>query len=105
VHCLSCGKKYESTDCGPLKFFGNDPSFLLAIRLPGLQGFSTLSDFPAQTSALMCPGNSRELEGKNKVVQTQALEKATPPELPPPPLPAAVVVGSVRVKASLPASY
>ena len=98
-------KKYERVDCGPLTFFGNDPSFLLPTRLPGLQGSSTLSDFPAvETSALMCPGNSRELEGKNKVAQTQALEKATPPELPPP-LPGAVVVGSVREKVYLPANY
>lgn len=108
MHYLFWGRKksYENIDCGPLAFFGNDPSFLLPTRLPGLQGSSTLSDFPAvETSALMCPGNSRELEGENKIAQAQALEKATPPELPPPPLPRAAVVGSVRVKVYLPANY
>lgn len=64
-----------------------------------------MSGFPdVETSALMYPGNSRELEGKNKVAQTQALEQATPPELPPP-LPGAVVAGSVREKVYLLASY
>lgn len=88
-----------------MTFFGNDPSFFLPNRLPGLQGSSTLSDFPAvDTSALMCPGNSREFERRNKVAETQALEKATPPELPPA-LPGAVVVGSFREKAYLPANY
>lgn len=44
------------------------------------------------------------MRGKNKVAQTQALEKATPPELPPS-LPVAVVVGSTREKVYVSANY
>lgn len=59
---------HDSIDCVPLTFFGKYPSFLLPTRL---QGTLILSDFPAvKTKAVMCPSNSRELEGKNKAEQT-----------------------------------
>lgn len=53
-----------------------------------------------ESSALMCPGQTRELEGKNKGTG----KRKTPPELPAP-LPGAAVVESGREKIHLPAKF
>lgn len=62
----------ERMDCGPLTSFGKDPSFLIPTTLPGLQGCSTLSDFPAVRPQHWCvQARAGNLRGKIK-----ALEKA-----------------------------
>lgn len=59
-------------DCGPLTSFGNDPSFLLPTTLPGLQGCSTLSDFPAVRPQHWCvQARAGNLRGKIKALEKE----------------------------------